>query len=57
MMLQSDDVGCAPLLGVEAWGALLRLNRGSAVEVTAADAFSGWMRSLNACGVVQFQTP
>jgi len=56
-MLQSVDVGYAPLSDVEAWGALLRVNRGSAVEVTAADAFSGWMRPLNACGVVQFQRP
>jgi hypothetical protein len=50
-MLQSDDVGCAPLPDFEALRALLRLNRGSAVEVTTADAFPGWMRPLNACGV------
>ena len=50
-MLQSDDVGCAPLPDFEARRALLRLNCGSAVEVTTADAFPGWMRPLNACGV------
>jgi len=50
-MLQSDDVGCAPLPDFEARSALLRLNRGSAVDVTSADAFPGWMRPLNACGV------
>ena len=51
VMLQSDDVGCAPLPDFEALRALLRLNRGSAVEVTTADAFPGWMRPLNVCGV------
>jgi hypothetical protein len=51
VMLQSDDVGCAPLPDFEARSALLRLNRGSAVDVTSADAFPGWMRPLNACGV------
>ena len=51
VMLQSDDVGCAPLPDFEARRALLRLNRGSAVEITTADAFPGWMRPLNACGV------
>jgi hypothetical protein len=51
VMLQSDDVGCAPLPDFEARTALLRLNRGSAAEVTTADAFPGWMRPLNACGV------
>jgi hypothetical protein len=51
VMLQSDDVGCAPLPDFEARRALLRLNRGSAVEITTADAFPGWMRPLNVCGV------
>ena len=51
VMLQSDDVGCAPLPDFEAPTALLRLNRGSAAEVTTADAFPGWMRPLNVCGV------
>lgn len=50
-MLQSDDVGCAPLPDFEARRALLRLNCGSAVEITTADAFPGWMRPLNVCGV------
>ena len=50
-MLQSDDVGCAPLPDFEVRRALLRLNRGSAMEVTTADPFPGWMRPLNACGV------
>jgi hypothetical protein len=50
-MLQSDDVGCAPLPDFEARRALFRLNRGCALGVTSADAFPGWMRPLNACGV------
>jgi hypothetical protein len=34
-MLQSDDVGGAPLLDFESWRALLRSNCGRDVEVTA----------------------
>lgn len=51
-MLQSDDVGGAPLLDFESWRALIRLNncRGD-VEVTAPNAFAGWRRSFNACGL------
>ena len=45
VMLQSDDVGCAPLPDFEALRALLRLNCGSAVETTTAHAFPGWYAS------------
>ena len=50
-MLQSDDVGGAPLLDFESWRALLRSNCGRDVEVTAPNAFAGWMRPFNACGL------
>ena len=49
-MPQSDDVGGAPL-DFEAWRALLRSNWGRDVEVAAPNAFAGWMRPLNACGL------
>ena len=50
-MLQSDGVRGAPLLDFEAWRALLRSNCGGDVEVTAPEAFAGWMRLLNPCGL------
>ena len=50
-MPQSDDVGTTPLLDFEAWRALLRSNCGRDVEVTAPNAFAGWMRPFNACGL------
>ena len=50
-MLQSDDVGGAPLLDFESWRALLRSNCGRDVEVTTPNAFAGWMRPFNACGL------
>ena len=49
-MPQSDDVGTT-LLDFEAWRALLRSNCGRDVEVTAPNAFAGWMRPFNACGL------
>ena len=50
-MPQSDDVGTTPLLDFEAWRALLRSNCGRDVEVTTPNAFAGWMRPFNACGL------
>src|SRR4029077_11570505 len=50
-MLLSDDVGSAPLLDFESWRALLRSNCGRDVEVTAPNAFAGWMRPFNAYGL------
>ena len=50
-MLQSDDIGGAPLLDFESWRALLRSNCGRDIEVTAPDAFAGWMRPFNAYGL------
>jgi AraC family transcriptional regulator, positive regulator of tynA and feaB len=50
-MLQSDDVGGAPLLDFESWRALLRSNCGRDVEVTAPNAFAGWRRPFNVCGL------
>ena len=50
-MLQSDDLGGAPQLDFEAWRALLRSNCGRDVEVTTPNAFAGWMRPFNACGL------
>jgi AraC family transcriptional activator of tynA and feaB len=50
-MPESDDVGTTPLLDFEAWRALLRSNCGRDVEVTAPNAFAGWMRPFNACGL------
>ena len=38
-------------LDFEAWRALLRSNCGRDVEVTAPNAFAGWMRPFNACGL------
>jgi AraC family transcriptional activator of tynA and feaB len=50
-MPQSDDVGTTPLLDFEAWRALLRSNCGRDVEVTTPNAFAGWIRPFNACGL------
>jgi AraC family transcriptional regulator, positive regulator of tynA and feaB len=50
-MLQSDDVGGAPPLDFESWRALLRSNCGRDIEVTAPDAFAGWLRPFNAYGL------
>jgi AraC family transcriptional regulator, positive regulator of tynA and feaB len=50
-MLQSDAAGGTPLLDFEAWRALLRSNCGREVEVTAPNAFAGWMRPFNAYGL------
>jgi AraC family transcriptional regulator, positive regulator of tynA and feaB len=50
-MLQTDDVGGAPLLDFESWRALLRSNCGRDVEVTAPNAFAGWRRPFNVCGL------
>jgi len=50
-MLQSDGVQSAPILGFEAWRALVRSNCGGEVKVTAPNAFAGWMRPLSACGL------
>ena len=50
-MLQSDDVGGAPLLDFESWRALLRSNCGRDVEVTAPNDFAGWRRPFNVCGL------
>jgi len=49
-MLQSDGVGGAPL-DFESWRALLRASWGRDVEVAAPNAFAGWMRPFNACGL------
>ena len=49
-MPQSDDVGGAPL-DFESWRALLRASWGRDVEVAAPNAFAGWMRPFNACGL------
>jgi len=50
-MLQSDDLGGAPPMDFKSWRALLRSNCGRDVEVTAPNAFAGWMRPFNACGL------
>jgi AraC family transcriptional regulator, positive regulator of tynA and feaB len=50
-MLQSDAAGGEPLLDFESWRALLRSNCWRDVEVTAPNAFAGWMRPFNACGL------
>jgi AraC family transcriptional regulator, positive regulator of tynA and feaB len=46
-----DDAGGTSLLDFEAWRALLRSNCGRDVEVTAPNAFAGWMRPFNTCGL------
>jgi len=51
MMLQSDDLGGAPVLDFDSWRALLRSNCGRDVEVTTPNAFAGWIRPFNACGL------
>jgi AraC family transcriptional regulator, positive regulator of tynA and feaB len=50
-MPQSDDAGGTPSLDFETWRALLRSNCGRDVEVTTPDAFAGWIRPFNACGL------
>ena len=50
-MVESDDVGGAPLLDFESWRALLRSNCGREVEVTTPNAFAAWIRPFNACGL------
>lgn len=50
-MVQSDDIGGAPLLDFESWRALLRSNCGRDVKVTMPNAFAGWMRPFKACGL------
>jgi AraC family transcriptional regulator, positive regulator of tynA and feaB len=50
-MLQSDDVGGAPLLDFESWRALLRSNCRCEVEVTTPNTFAGWMRPFKTCGL------
>ena len=50
-MTQRDNVGMTPFLDFEAWRALLRSNCGRDVEVTTPDAFAGWIRPFNACGL------
>ena len=57
IMPQSDDVSGTfdvdgtPVLDFEAWRALLRANCGRDIEVSAPNAFTGWMRPFNACGL------
>jgi len=51
IMLQSDDLGGAPPMDFKSWRALLDRIAGRDVEVTAPNAFAGWMRPFNACGL------
>jgi AraC-like DNA-binding protein len=51
MMLQSDGVGGAPRLDFDSWRELLRSSCGRDVEVTTPNAFAGWIRPFNACGL------
>jgi hypothetical protein len=50
-MQQSGDCLDTPRLDFEAWSALLRSNCGGEVDVTAPNAFAGWMRPLSVCGL------
>ena len=50
IMLQSDDVGGAPP-GFRVRGEHCSDRTVGAVEVAAPNAFAGWMRPLNACGL------
>src|SRR5260370_22887017 len=51
-MLQSDSVQGTPLLDVEAWRASLRTICGRySPEGIESDAFLGWARKLNVCGL------
>src|SRR6478752_5293191 len=51
MMHPSVDVVGTSELNFEAWRALLRSNCGRDVEVTAPNAFAGWRRPFNVCGL------
>ena len=51
LTLQRDGIAGAPRLDFDAWRALLRSNCGRDVEVTAPNAFAGWMRPFNAYGL------
>ena len=50
-MLRSDDVDGAPRLDFDSWRELLRSNCGRDIEVTTPNAFAGWIRPFNACGL------
>ena len=50
-MLRSDDVGGAPQLDFDSWRELLRSSCGRDVEVATPNAFAGWIRPFNACGL------
>ena len=51
MMLQNNGVPGAPRLDFEAWRVLLRSNCGGEVDVTAPNAFAGWMGPISVCGL------
>jgi AraC family transcriptional regulator, positive regulator of tynA and feaB len=50
-MFQRDGIVGTPRLDFDAWRALLRSNCGGEVKVTAPNAFAGWMRPSNVCGL------
>jgi AraC family transcriptional activator of tynA and feaB len=50
-MPQRDDAGGTPFLDFETWRDFLRSNSGRDVEVTTPNAFAGWIRPFNACGL------
>ena len=50
-MLQSDDVGCAPLDGFRGVESFIAFEWRARWRSRTADAFPGWMRPLNVCGV------